>query len=400
MRLPAIAFALAVLTFAASAFAQPAASPWFGEDTETVEGHRVTLVNGNELLGLAEEAGGADVFLVLKTVKGPLRVPRSEISRVDAAQIPAAAVFTPEERYERRRQHITPASAMDHILFAEWCLRIGAYERAVQHVRQASGLTREETDEQLEVIRVRATLLISVAGAIDEKKEVRRLAARGSHEAALAKLTELRAEFVNQPAVLRALRLDDLERGIRGRAISPAHGGLMPRFKRLLDLLIREKLREKGLAWKEALRWAAAPGGLSKAFYDELAKELKLTEKDAERLWALRPLGDCLRFAYGSGTLFHPDSKARRDKHAGKVDLTTPDAWWAAASPGAKLRLLRAWFAEYSGLLEVAGLDAQLCQRCGSPGIMVTTDSVTGVDSRIECRDCLGVGYDRVVSCR
>lgn len=399
MRLPAFMIALFVLLFASLVSAQPVDDLEIGEDTEEVAGHRVVLNSHNVLLGRAEDSGSAGAFLVLRTSKGTVSVPRSEIARVESAQVPAAAVLAPGERYEKRRAQIHPGSPDEHLLFSQWCLQIGAYAQAGEHAEIATKLLGGKDDAPAKSLLGRANLLKLALGAIEAKKDVRRLVVEEEFEAARVKLKEIRAAFAKRPKLLQFLRLNNLAGEILEKARSAKYAPLKERFQAVLDRCVMRKLEEMGLTLKEALRWAAAGDGLTKAFFAELARELGMTEEEARLLWKRRPWDWVFKYAYGPGVFLRPALKGRRDALAGKVDLTTPGVWWASADTAARRSLLRAWFAENSAVHNVLRIETRICRWCGCKGFMLTTNAATAEEIRRECLGCMGVGQDWIVIC-
>jgi hypothetical protein len=386
--------ALLLLPAAAAAQAVDMDPRRIGTDDEMVDGHRIRLSSGKVRQGLIENPDATDPILVLKTDGGRVEVPRADVVTIEKRRIHADLVYSAEERHRRAVEEDPPRSARDHLRLARTCYRIGAYRRAIEHARTGRARLRDRDGNLPAALGEGLRLFLLAARFQTRALEIGGLRATERCEEALEALVRLREEMAKEPALREVVPLDRIERRIRLTAISPRYIGVWRVFWRTLRRLAAEKAREDALSYRDALLWASRPDGLAGEIFAAIGEELELAGEDVRRIWDLRILLGPRRLNYRGATFLRPETyHVLRDRPPvpGRV---SPEEWWRNAGPEDRERLLVAWFAEYTGTLQVLRLENRRCHRCGGTGLRPRAPA------RRQCPACNGAGHACTVICR
>ncbi len=181
------------------------------------------------------------------------------------------------------------------------------------------------------------------------------MAYRRRFDEALAGIAALRKELADRPELLKLLELDEMEARLRKERRSHLLSEVERRFGRALEDLARRKAREKP-SFADAVKWCLAKDGLPGDLFDEIAADLGIEAKEARELWAARGKGRVQRFRW-PGAFLHPEEVARAKESGAKTRSSAE--WWASARLSDRALLLEAWFAEFSGLLEVVRVEVK-----------------------------------------
>ncbi|MHC4472575.1 MAG: hypothetical protein ACYS99_16620, partial [Planctomycetota bacterium] len=335
------------------------------EGPPRITGHRVVLESGGILRGLARDPDGTDGPLVLKTAEGERTIARGDIESIEPATLDALEVYTPSELAELWRKESPPKTPEDHVDLADRCYEVGAYAQAKRHYEEAlpdvvDPARVKAVGEQLR----RTKILLGAKEAVARVRRIRTLAFRKRFEEALAELAAMRKELAGEPALLELLGLDGVERSVRGARRDHLVAEAERRFFRVLDHVVRKKVREKGLAVREVMLWAQNPKGLSSEIFASLAEKLGVEEREARESFEALSRKRPRRFTFGGGTFLHPEVAAKRKKKPGRAQRPpSPDEWWRHASPSVREQFVKAWFAEFAGVLTVLRIETRSGER-------------------------------------
>jgi tetratricopeptide (TPR) repeat protein len=191
-------------------------------------------------------------------------------------------------------------------------------------------------------------------------------------------------------------------------------------FPKIVLRLIKEKVREKGIALSDATAWAKKE--LADLAFKELVARFQgqddVTVAEAQGFWANRPKGNWRTVSYGSGTFIvspakikppkrrNPARNQKRKNQGPAPKLVAPkpptrDQWWEQkADPKERQSWLMAYFVENSGLFEVSDEPKLVpCVTCNGTGLETQRLQTGGTWSWI-CRRCAGCQYDKRVRYR
>jgi hypothetical protein len=407
------------------------------DESVTVTGHVVTLTNGTQVRGVAENArqfeAGEEGTLRVKTPNGLQTYERSAVGRVVAVEIEALEAYTKEELYARELADNPPESPAAHFALGDFCQRIGDYAHAKEHYEEAAkdaDFVSTNDGKSLEQRIRRADVLIRAAGAQELVAAINRAKYAKKWNDALAKLIQLDEEYEDQQ-IRDAIGFDRLENQVvRGR-----DEFFKKRVQRVvydaMEKMIERKVREKkplratedgdGLSGTlaGARQWAARQ--LPTELWDKVAADLGLEKDEVDRFWSERTSRRVRTGNYGTGSFIvikratlpggdnrrrrpPPGSRSRSSGGGGGSSKAsqpkTDEQWWDSVRPADRARWLEAYFVENSGIFEIIRTDeSELCSNCAGKGFLAIASSEGG-ESQTYCPQCNGSGKFKKVMYR
>jgi hypothetical protein len=309
-------------------------------------------------------------------------------------------------------------------------MRISDYAHAKEHYEAAlADENLEEDKAQLCRGRLaRVEVFLEAADATARVIEAKKKRFQKRYDEALDIIEKLQGDYADNEKILRILQLDRLRRQIASDRTEYFAKQVRSRFYKALNELVRAKVRDKELSFKDVYSWAVNPKGLGQEIFAEITEETGLGEAEARELWQARTTSQPKHYNYGSGTYLHPEEAAKtrkaladakknqrsssrgggmRQRNPGgrggqqqQERQKTPDEWWEAQSAKHKENWIKAYFAEYSGLLTVLRIKTTACTNCGGQGVTIANDLQSGEQVKHICQVCNLAGHERIVICR
>jgi tetratricopeptide (TPR) repeat protein len=395
------------------------------EEVPREPGHEILLRNGERVRGLVLNPEDMSGDVRVRTATGERAYPRDMVAKIEPAEVEAPEIYSTEELYQRYLQRLDPETYSAHIELADLCMRIGAYEQAKQHY-ELSLEDEEIPDEKAQMVKnrlMRVEVFLEAKEATDRVGAIKRLRWQKRFDEALEGLSQLESDYQDNEKILDLLQIERLTRQITADRRKHFMTEVRRRFYRVLNALVRDKVREKELGMKDALLWAQNQKGLTQDIFSELSAQTGLGDPEARELWEARTKGQVKRYNYGSATFMHHEVAAKtrklvqaaragnRQRQGGRNNPRgggqqqqqkpkTAAEWWEAHGLREKENLVKAWFAEFAGVLEVARIENQSCSNCGGKGVTITNDASTGEQVRFICTVCNLAGHERIVICR
>lgn len=410
------------------------------ETVEMVDGHRVRLVDGAEVVGVAENPRAVNEPLRMKTRTGVKTYERSVLAGpVQDVKIDGLLVYTVEELYQQMRDANPPETAAAHKALALRCMNIGAYEHAKQHLLAA----REDPDfmKTAEGKAVEAGLrnvenMILAKGAADLKAQINQARSQNRWNEAKKLLEQLAKEY-KDPNIRNTISFDLLEaRTLKQRDVYFQKEVALAVY-RTMEQMIEAKAREQKPAKVAEDFKGAVPGTLAaarqwenkdlyKLIWDKVAKDLDLKIEELESYWKDRSVKQIRRANYGTGSFIvvkkvsttkpgaPPPPPPRRppgsDPRGGAKTVpakptksdkpATEEEWWGEkVGPSDRTRWLIANFVETSGMFDIIKTEQLNCKECEGRGFN-TSSGADGTESQHFCVQCNGAGVTRTVSYR
>ena len=406
-------------------------SPWDEGEVLRIPGHQVLLTDGTVLIGVAENPDETDQPLKLKTSTTVQPIPRDLIAGIRKTMVDALEVYTSEQLYEMFKEEMAPETPGQHLELAKLCVQVDAHRQAMAHLETAlADADFADSDEALLARNLleKVKILIRAEDALDRKRSIKRLAFQKRYQQALDDIKALREEYEESPAIRKLLNLDRLQREIVSARRKYFLSEVRRRFFKVMDQLVKEKLREKdengeSIGIRAIQQWVSNPRSLTAEIFSKIAEQTGLDEQEAKEFWDGRKKGQPKRFNYGGGTFIHPDERERARKaltptrktggrsSGGRRNsarrskgprLKSDSEWWSSVrSAEVKKNFVKAWFAEFGpGVLTVLRIETRSCKNCGGKGIQTTHSINSSEEVRTICPVCNLAGHERIVICR
>lgn len=399
------------------------------DEIPLVPGHEVLLRSGQPVYGVVLNPDEAGAPLRLKTATGELQYQRSMVAKVTPTKVEALEVYTAEELAERREKELNPQTPSAWVELGDFCMQVGAYEAAKRAYDSALADADFAASERANTVKnrmKRLEILLRAKDATDRVKEIKLLLFRDRFDEALAAVDQLSADYAGSPDILEILDLDKLKRQITDQRRGHYLTEVRRRFYRTMNTLISKKVREKDATITQVLQWAQNQRGLARDVFAAIAEDTGLPVEEVQQLWDERTSRQVHRYNYGSGTFMNREVRERVQKalalsRAGQARQnqnrnnrnnrppaaqqkpetpTTPEEWWKQSSPRDKEDFVRAWFAEYAGVLEVLRFENRLCPACAGKGVTISRDPMSDEEVRHICDACNLAGHERIVIVR
>jgi len=379
-----------------------------------VPGVRVTLTDGTVYRGVLLPPRGEGRIL-LKLATGPLEIPNERIALTEEIQIDALEAYTPRQLYQMHVAEAEPASAADHFELAQFCRRIGDYEKALEHLQASAEL---EPDASGDAVRVQIEEVERILAQRDARRifdEVRAAARRSQYSDALEAFDRLEADYPGSPF------FDELARqGLdRDSITEDQRAAWRARVVHHMYLQIREVARQA--VREEEFTLAEAKGFAEKGLADAVVASVAgidgFDEALVRELWSERGDRTKRRATYGPGTYLvekprkkegaptappTPRGDRSRQRSRQQTERTqapprpTPEDWWKRAEPITRREWLLAYFAEHCSDVRVLRIEYDPCVRCAGRG-WIPLLNTEGGSARALCERCWGVARDRIV---
>lgn len=396
--------------------------------------------------GITEEVSGVitewtDTHVLLKRKSGVLPIVRNTIRDVRQREVAALEIYTTAEWYALKLAEIAPGDDPDaHVRLAEEMRRVGMYEKTIEHLEKAQELGGGRSAAQIPSMLQRAHVLAESAEERDMLSQIRALRNREEFEKATALIAEFEQRF---PTSKLARELDrEKQRLAAAREVF-----LVERMRQLWDRTVRT-LADQAAKDRELSVVAArtyAEDQMVRDVFQRMAEVLEVEPREAEELWAKRLEHGHIRttlYSYGIGSwLLGADAVvkgtkresgpgaggrtgsgdsaqdrelerlvrrmrelAQRGRQAaaqrrGDQGEETEEDWWRDASRDDRTSWLRAYFAEFSGRMEVMRAYATECATCNGEGNLVEI-ATSGQEQKRTCPLCHGTRFTRAIRVR
>ncbi len=400
-----------------------------GELTATVLDVRY-MVGGamRSIIGARDDELSTKDHLVVRQKGLPYKVPIADLLEVREVEVPVTQVFTLDEFYSRRLQEQAPGESPDaHVLLAADLIKVRDYERAAEHLGQAKGLHEEHgtsrAPEQIDRLLKQLQRYREAKKELDLIDEIKVCRARGTvreFARGLEQIAKYEEEFPS--GKLRSDFETEQRRFLEARR-SYFSQQVAEAWRRGISYVAERKVQEPGITLDAAKQYAEQEMGEDLAA--NVAERFELDVAEVKELWGARgnyPIGkraDIFTYGVGSwllgkeavikgvtgarevkdeggGQSREMENLARRlrreleqrQAQAGRRGATqevqSPDDWWKSAERVDRERFLRAYYAEFSGDLEIRHAMNQPCMRCSGAGSVL----VPGPGGKIVTIDC------------
>ncbi len=415
-----------------------------GEEVELYEVDVVQLLmkNGTFETGALVEGGPRDVF-TLRRRSGVDEFPKRYVQSVESARAEGLAIFSPDELYLRiLTEQGTPTTAAEHLDVAVTCEGARLYARAREHYRATRDTDPEYRPDLLASRLERVDIRIEEAAATALLDELRQRLYRRQFDTAEELAARFREEF---PASRQLGDLADLQQQIAERRREFHAGRIISDYFSFLNAGLSRIARNDDMTLGAAMELVEE--GLHEELVTKLSRSYGVDEEIIQELWDTRRGGSLRSSSYGSGTfILGPDkalkwklgrhgadedeedaddldpededlesrieevlrrrreqaqsrqSSARANRGLESVGLS-PDEWWAATPRDDRQRWLSAYFAEFSGQLDIERAKPVPCRTCRADGFVEIINDRNEVE-RVTCPTGKGLRYERLVSFR
>ncbi len=396
-----------------------------------VDGMRYYLKTGEVLEGvLVSEQASAQEFVIRTGPGGVFKYPTSIIAREEPVKIDILRIYTEDEAYAAKlKADGAPGDFSSNMAFADWCQRIGYYEKEKEHLDKALSFGAPDKSQE-EFIKNRTGMLVDLIKdreVLKKIKDIFKLIANKKFGEAEESWKSVQAEFPESKTVLED-REKVAEKIVREKETYLRAVVVTGWFNHMRSF-IQTKVREKDLKIADAKKWAQVE--LSKEILAKLGTLHKIAESEIKDTFDARKSYVYRKAMYGSGTFIVQKSNQSGSSGSSIVDqlgesvglssearekikeafgLTqskdtkakkalTEDEWWEAANSTTRASWLTAYYAENSGDIEVVRIDAQPCTECGGKGYktVIEAGSDKGGTKYEACLRCHGLGNSRVV---
>lgn len=398
-----------------------------------VDGVRFHFKTGEIVEGVVveDQSTGSEVA-ILSSPGSVFRYPRNLVRSQEPVRLDILRVYTEEEAYQRKIDADgAPSDFAGHMATADYCQRIGYFEKEKEHLDAALALGTGD-DSQVEYIENRLVILadlIKERVVLDRIKEIMRLIANKKFSEASEAWAAVQAEFPASKVVAEdrekvAERIEQEKESFLRSVVVRGWFSYMRQF-------VHAKAREKELTLSDAKKWAQRE--LSQEILKKLSEVHDIAEADIKETFDERKTYVYRKSYYGTGTFIVQKAQSssggssgssiidqlgesmglgkearekvkeafgftqKKKKDTGKQ--LTPEEWWAGASTNTRSHWLTAFYAENSGDIEVVRIDYQSCSECGGRGyktVIVAGSQKEGTKHEM-CKRCHGLGKFRVV---
>jgi hypothetical protein len=358
------------------------------------------------------------VNLVLKTAGGLLTIPKSMILSREESTCDATDVYTPDELAAEKKSKSTLESAREWFLYAQFCEAVGAYLQA-KEAYEAAAVDPEFLNREVAAAKVTALdALLKDQEAVRTIKDLKMALTNKIFpkvRTGIEKFPEKHPE-ASKPVLAQVEALKAQLKKERDAYFAVEAG---KSFVKILTRSIDAKVKVKDVPFNDVQSWAKRE--LTELAFADLAKDLQrkdpaVTVEEAKAFWEARPKKGWLHASYGRGTFVVDPPKIKPPSGQGggssrsggggptvKLEIPKPptrDSWWLGETTEGRRAWILAYFAENSGLFEVAPKrEKKPCDICQGAGL--ETKSLTGGGAlSYLCTRCAGAQYDQTVKFR
>ncbi len=400
----------------------------------TVTADRLMMVNGQQIIGriLSRDANQ----ITIRTRGNTLVVPTVRLAAPpEKVVVDAIDVMTPEQFYQERLPQIPEDDALEQYRFALELEEVSAYQQAQEHLQAALVLAAgdEPLERRIEGALPRVETAIANKAETEKIKEIRGLMYRDRYAQAEELIEAFREEHSDSPVYDQFL--DVIEKFDEERETAMTLYLRNNWYKRAAAM-IKKKSIDRRATVESLQNWATSE--MPQALRELLAVELQEMKPDldpgeVESLWRARMETKPKRHqaGYGHGTWILGENRARaglKDEEeqesdgrteaekelqeryrrylenlertrqaAGTSEDATPEDWWKNATATARFQWLLAYYAEFSGDFELAGVRFENCPTCSGDGYVESIQVGTGggQEKRSKCPTCHTVAVRR-----
>ena len=406
----------------------------------------IRTVDGEEIIGLIVHR--TEDAIHIKTAQRLIALPKLRVSGPGVlVRAPALDIYTREELYQKEIFERRGALGLEgasgseaHFALAQYCERIYDYANAARHYELAGASDSSWRPKDLESALSRARRKAEAQGQIDLLREIRRERQRGHYEGAETLVAAFRVEFPNSPLLQE---LNQLSASIGRAREDDLVEAVVKRWHAWAGRLTKEAGRKTD--YSEAIAWVESE--LSKAIVSGVQGELIELDPDiapgrVRAIWEARKKPRSHHASYGFATWLLGDGRARAgmesDEDKPKADSRDqarqdlenriqrflerqktvarasggrseedPAAYWKQMNSSSRAQWLLAYYAEFSGDVEVLDIHFRACRDCGGTGVQeinyfgpVTSGEKRARTRLASCPTCHHVGIVRRVSYR
>jgi tetratricopeptide (TPR) repeat protein len=415
-------------------------------EEELVGADRLSLIDGTELVGVI--VGRTDRTVMVKNAQALISLPVDRIVGQSVyVQVPAGDIYTREERYQMKLKDFTDALvasdprtvAQAHVDLAVWCEGVRDYPRALEHYQAVALADPTWPLEDLQPSLERAATKAEAQVQVDYLGEIEHHTRRGNYDKALSMLADFSATYPDSPlmedwnvqrertmkAQLKALRSDVAKRWHAAAARQARAAARLQTYAEVVAYL-------DGSMGQEILVRVTA---------DLADIDADIMQEEVAALFVEREGGRWRKASFGNGTWLLGEKKAlagiegeKKEDPKGEEDAKrksleekikryienqeavrsasggsgeeSPEDFWASFSLNARGNWILAYYAEFSGDMQLRRALFSNCRECGGSGVreIVSIGSAregsTGGTRMITCPTCHGIGAVRRISYR
>ena len=378
------------------------------------------------VIGRITDPSGDPLIVQAKGV--PYPIPRRSLNGVRTIEVPATQVFTKDEFYTDTLTRFAPGDdANRHILLAEELVKFRDYDRASEHLSQASSLGNAKDPKKLERLIDRLTRYKAAAKELGMIEQINAYRSRGrlrDFQKGLELVAAYQAQYPNSKLKAEFDRATDRFTKARDRFFTQR---VADQWRKSIQTVAQKQINAGGMTLQAARDFAE--NEMTDKIVERLAKSMELEAAEVKTFWAQRekyPMGKRTQyFAYGVGSWVLGESEILKDTAAGKAKSKQPvskqepagsssdierfakqlrqamerrrgqaqqegqreqteEGWWGDASKSEQASWLRAYYAEYGGELKVTYATAQQCISCYGSGSTLEM----GPEGRMVRRKC------------
>lgn len=412
---------------------------------ELVSADRLTLVDGTQLIGLIVSRD-ADSLLV-KNSQALITLPLDRVVGSSVlVQVPVSDIYTKAERYQNKLKEFADALASPdartiaeaHLALAKWCEGVRHYGQAYEHYSQVALADPSYPMSDLQAPLERTKTKAEAQEQVDYLGEVERLTRRDNFDKALDMLAKFQVLYPETPlledwneqrertekAQLDALRTETAKRWYSHASTQARAAARFETYEQVMSFL------DEGMG-------EAILAGVTEDMQDLRAS---IQPEEVAILFSERSGNRWHKSSYGNGTWLLGEDRARagiddkaqdekgeqeaeRDSIAEKVkkyienqqavkaasgaeDGASPAEFWQTFSLNARSNWILAYYAEFSGVMELRRAQFANCRECGGTGVREVVNlggPVEGSSSTIRlitCPVCQGIGVVRRITYR
>lgn len=397
----------------------------------------LVLKNGTTETGVLVEGGRADAY-TLRRRSGTDSFPRQYVRSVEPDRVEGLSVYAPDELYAQITAELgAPADAAGQFALAVACEGAQLHERAREHYEAARQLDPALKPELIAQRIARLGIRIEDRAETAELDAIRNRLYKKQFDAALAACAAFRAAW---PASRQLGDLTLLEAQIGREREAHYAARIISDYYSFLGKTLGELAREADLGLGPAMELLEQ--GVHGEIVARLASSYAMSEETVEALWAARSGGSVRTAGYGTGTFIlgeeraldwvgsddaapaaaaapDPDAdleariakalekraeEARKKARQAASDRALdeglkPEDWWAAAPTDDRVRWLSAYYAEFSGHVEVVRAKPRPCRQCTGTGSVEALNE-KGEVIQDTCPVCKGLEVERLVNYR
>jgi tetratricopeptide (TPR) repeat protein len=397
-----------------------------------VDGIRFHLKTGEIIEGvLVKEQGTATELAILTSPGKPFKYPKSIIRSQEPIKIDILRVYSEEGAYMLKvKADGEPTDSPGHMATADYCQRIGYFEKEKDHLEKALAMGGGDESQQ-EYIQNRLEALVEL---IKERevllriKAINRLIANKKFSEAAEAWQAMGTEFPQSKVVT-----EDSEK-VADRIVREKENYLRSVVVRgwfaYMRQFIMAKVRDRELSLADAKKWAQRE--LSQEILAKLGEVHHIDPSEIKDTFDNRKTYVYRKSYYGTGTFIVQKSSSSGgssgssivDQLGEKMGLgkearekvkeafgfntakkkssskaATPEEWWKGANTSTKTHWITAYYAENSGDIEIVRVDYQPCPECGGKGYKkyIAAGASKEGTKYTPCKRCQGLGKFRVV---